>query len=250
MWFRKSWKDGAPLQRWAGWHDRRGPAEALDPVWPDMSFTLPTPEEKVTPATTPLYCHCRGVSFLLRSALDQEHSPTEELTTTVNPKTFKYVALTCVCDSCRAACGVDLPNWTFANLKYIVLDKFPGTVTALKEAVASPEKDGRLGTLTFYKSSENVERYYCFKSSTTVFYALAKRPDMVDIAVGLLDHPTGARAEGLLSWDFGQIWKVDSTEGGWREKIAKASLRACEEWRVVRGYPRRWSSSVTVARSA
>lgn len=44
----------------------------------------------------------------------------------------------------------------------------------------------------------------------------------VDIAAGLLEHPSGARAKGLLSWHYGgrASWMED-VAGGWRESFVK-----------------------------
>jgi len=253
MWLRTSWKDGRPLPRWDTWHDARvAGSKELPMDWPGLPDPL-SHSKLVEPGTTPFYCHCRGVNFLVRSARDMDHRPKEDLPPFVDPKTYRYLALTCVCDWCRSSSGVDVPNWAFADLAHIEFppsdtssdstgasQPFPASVSELKEAVSSSNKDSRLGTLTFYQTSPDVQRYFCSRCAATVFYAVGRRPHVADFAVGLLDHPSGARAEGLLSWDYGRMVSATDTEGGWRNKIVTTARKECEEWRVMRGYPQGW----------
>ena len=64
---------------------------------------------------------------------------------------------------------------------------------------------------------------------------------MVNVAVGLLRHPDGARAEGLLTWNLGVVgWMDDNKSGGWRENLNKIAAENVEEWRVRMGYPKSW----------
>jgi hypothetical protein len=55
-------------------------------------------------------------------------------------------------------------------------------------------------TLKSFKSSENVTRYHCGSCGATVFYTADTRPEVIDVAVGLLRAPSGARAEEWLDW--------------------------------------------------
>jgi hypothetical protein len=165
--------------------------------------------------------------------------PTEDLMPYINPSTCKYHTTIECCDSCRLAFGCDLVNWTFpplSHLEFTDRTPFPKTVSELKERTDAG--DPKLGTLKYYQSSPDVERYFCSRCSASVFYVVHDRPDMVDLAVGLLDHPDGARAESLLSWNYGEVfWQADAA-GGWREEFAKSLEGQCEEWRARRGYPK------------
>jgi len=63
----------------------------------------------------------------------------------------------------------------------------------------------------------------------------------VDVAVGLLDAPDGARAESFLSWGLGGPFSwMEDTKGGWREGFMQRVRAEAEEWRIGRGYPKSW----------
>jgi len=102
-------------------------------------------------------------------------------------------------------------------------------------------KDPILGTLTYYSSREDVERYFCSNCSACIFYARDSRPKSLDIAIGVLEASDGARAEGLLSWPYGaRISYREDGDGGWREKLFDNIERNAEDYRVKRGYPKNW----------
>ncbi|PKS05104.1 hypothetical protein jhhlp_008471 [Lomentospora prolificans] len=244
MYLRKSHPDAKPARRFSKHTD----SEEYPEDWPS-NFDLPDPEAKASPELTPLYCHCRGVNLLLKSATDLEGR--EKLPFYVNPGSFKYLGSFDACDSCRISFGADITTWTFAALDHIGFPatQHPGTTPEtfepiakttfdLKAAVASETKDSRLGTLEFYQSSPDVERYFCSKCAASVFYAVHNRPSIVDIGVGLLDHPSGARAEGLIHWSYGSVGRTEDVEGSWREHLARCVKEDAEKWRLQRGYPK------------
>ncbi|RYO77669.1 hypothetical protein DL766_004729 [Monosporascus sp. MC13-8B] len=117
---------------------------------------------------------------------------------------------------------------------------FPATSLELKEAVSVREgRDPRFGTLTFHSSSPDVQRYFCSRCSACVFYCVDDRPDMLDVALGLLEAPSGARAEEVVSWTFtGSMgWRQDVV-GGWREGHIVAVESTAEAWRTESNYPK------------
>lgn len=58
----------------------------------------------------------------------------------------------------------------------------------------------------------------------------------VDIAAGLLEHPSGARAKGLLSWHYGQAgWKMWLGAGG--KALLKTVIEEGKDWRIQRKHP-------------
>jgi hypothetical protein len=76
-----------------------------------------------------------------------------------------------------------------------------------------------------------------------VFYASGNRPQIVDVAVGLLDSKYGARVENMLSWPFGKTMSFqEDGDGGWRESLFERLRSKAEDWRVARGYPKNWKS--------
>ncbi|KAK0657771.1 Mss4-like protein [Cercophora newfieldiana] len=245
VWFAKD-DSGNPLPRWAG---GRGKSEELFPTWP--KFTAANLELKARPERTPLKCHCGGIDLVVHSAADLQGKPASELPWYVDPKTYRYFAATDVCDSCRLAYGVDVTNWTFVQLDHIEFPAteggadrgtLPGSIAELKRAVVAEEKDPRLGKLAVYQSSSEVDRYFCSGCSAVVFYAVdvEGRKDMVDVAIGLLRHEDGARAEGLLTWNLGIVGWMDDTLGGYREGLARRVEQDAEEWRIARGYAKSW----------
>ncbi|SPN98446.1 uncharacterized protein DNG_01490 [Cephalotrichum gorgonifer] len=254
-WLRKGHISGQHLRRWKGWNETSNRAgEELPPSWPEPS-SLPKPEGKVLPGTTPFYCHCRGVNLLLRSAADLAMVPEGDLPWYVDPTSHKYLVTSCACELCRRSCGADMTSWTYAALTHVEFPTaaaaagddaspearpFPLSATALKEAVSAKDRDPRLGTLEFYQSSPEVERYHCSRCSAQIFYVVSDRPDMVEIAVGLISHPSGARAEGLLRWDYASLADDEGRAGGWRDGLIGETRREREEWRVERGYPEVW----------
>jgi hypothetical protein len=135
-------------------------------------------------------------------------------------------------------------NWTFAEIKNISFgddkDAFPTSGLELKKLVDT--KDPAFGTLAYYSSSADVQRYFCSNCSACIFYAVDDRPNLFDIAVGVLEASDGARAEDLLSWPYGApITFREDGDGGWREKLFDSVEKHAENYRIARGYPKNWA---------
>jgi hypothetical protein len=213
--------------------------------WPPIS-TLTGCETKTPDDSIPIWCHCRGIDFVLHRG-NYNGKIADELPWFIDPKTYKSIATFDSCDSCRLQSGVDIFNWTFSELANISLPNtlqqnrkgFPQTTSALRAAVDAG--DPVIGTLAYYRSSPDVQRYFCRTCAATVFYAVDDRPALVDVAIGLLDAPDGARAESFLSWDFGgeASWVGDAKDG-WREVLNERVQAEAEGWRIRRGYPMNW----------
>ncbi|KAI0430747.1 Mss4-like protein [Xylaria sp. FL1042] len=213
-------------------------------------------EEEEEEEEIPIRCHCGGVNLVLRH-------PTTSFATTdrsalpwfIDPISHKSLGTFDACDSCRLSSGADIFHWTFALLRHLSFPhekshgaikttpelEFPSSSIELKKAVSSIDRDPRFGTLTFYASSPDVQRYFCARCAASVFYAADDRPELVDIAIGLLNSERGSRAEDLISWDFGGKvgWKQDVI-GGWREGFTNRVEAAADRWRIERGYPKNW----------
>ncbi|KAL2131232.1 hypothetical protein VTI74DRAFT_5383 [Chaetomium olivicolor] len=243
---------GEPVKVWLGGRDK---SEEVAPgvCWPAVK-DLPGYEVTLKAAegdkgNVPIRCHCGGVDFVLRAGEAQRESAERqknggELSRFADPVTHKlYASLDC-CDSCRIWSGSEVVHWTFPLLRHMSFagenaEHLPEDTSKLREALEA--NDSRLGTLAMYASSPRVQRYFCGSCSACVFYAVDTRPDMVDLAVGMLDSPEGARAESALSWAFGGLisWKPDMI-GTWREGLLQAVERESEQWRIERGYPKNW----------
>jgi hypothetical protein len=235
MWLRKPNADRSQALRFK----ERSNSEQYPYDWPPIS-TLMGYEKITKNKSIPIRCHCKGVDLLLHRA-NYDGKTKEELPWFIDPKTHMPIANFDVCDSCRLQSGIDIFHWTFSELTNISLSPtsqeggkvFPKNTAELKAAVDAG--DTTIGTLAYYKSSSDVQRYFCKVCSATVFYAVDDRPEIVDVAVGLLDAPDGARAESFLSWaSEGKLAWVEDTNGGWREGLMKRVQGEAEEWRIKR----------------
>lgn len=220
--------------------ERRGP-EKVPQDWPPAKELIGYSTRKED--TIPIRCKCEGVDLRLHAG-DYSSLEDHELPFNVDPKTHKLLAGFCGCDSCRLQAGIDIFNWTFAEMKYISFantDKsFPTTSAELKNMVDA--KDPALGTLTYYSSRDDVDRYFCSNCSACIFYAVTSRPEHLDVAIGVLRASNGARAEGFLSWPYGaRLSYREDGDGGWREKLFASVEKTAEEYRVTRGYPKNWN---------
>ncbi|KAI0973379.1 Mss4-like protein [Xylaria arbuscula] len=247
-WLRDINADGSQARLWRG---RRGGEEISSSSPHHASFSREARKED-DEKEIPIRCHCGGVDLALRHPVaEYATTPQSELPWFIDPVSKKSLGGFDACDSCRLSSGADIFHWTFALLRHLSFPKvsssssakFPASSIELKSAVeASPaDRDPRWGTLAFYASSPGVQRYFCSRCSACVFYAADDRPDLVDVAIGLLSSRSGARAEGLLSWDYGgkMVWRED-VSGGWREGFVERVEAAADAWRMERGYPKNW----------
>ncbi|RSM15181.1 hypothetical protein CDV31_005115 [Fusarium ambrosium] len=110
----------------------------------------------------------------------------------------KYLAGTCACRSCRLISGFEVQTWAFVprtNIFFHVPDA-NGTesIVPLDFTTLPP------GILKSYSSSPNVMREFCGTCGATIFWHEKSPDDVIDISVGLLRAPDGARAESWLEW--------------------------------------------------
>ena len=234
-WLRQPNTDGSKMKSFMG---RSENGQELPWDWPGSCVL--TGYEGTVDNAVPVRCKCKGVDLELRQG-NYSNKKQEELPWFVDPVTHKLLATLDGCDSCRSAYGIDIVNWTFCELVNLAFGNgsaFPATTIELKALI--DRKDASAGTLTYFASSPDVQRYFCGTCSATVFYAVDDRPDIVDVAVGLLDSTDGARAESFLSWSWGQVsWHQDG-DGGWRQSLLKNVANCSEDWRISRGYPKNW----------
>lgn len=218
-------------------------AGQLPADWPPQS-SLEQPASQTDMVS--VQCHCKGVDFTMRrGATGFDHCKKQgNLPGWVNPDALKPIAVFDACDSCRFMVGTPIMHWTFALLSQLQFagsksEKgfFPANTSDLKAAVQA-DREGRFGTLTFYESSPDVQRYYCSRCSASVFYAVDDLPGQVDISMGLLRAAEGARAESWVEWEWGGLGHKGDTAGGWREAFGKAIQDGAEQWRLSRNLPK------------
>ncbi|KAB8748959.1 hypothetical protein FH972_026510 [Carpinus fangiana] len=234
----ESAKDSMPISRWK---DFDGKSEKLSVEWPGVA--APAAEDELTGGDRlPIRCRCGGVNLELTRP-DYTNSKSSEVPWWVDPDTRrKWLAVICPCDSCRLTFSSDMVPLSFVDMKNVhaasgVGSTFPSNVVALSEAVA--RGDPALGTLAKYQSSKEAFRFHCTKCSASIFYACDDRPELLDLAVGVIHSPDGARAEGMLWWKCttkSTISHVADIEGGWREELHRGCLQERRQWRVKRGW--------------
>lgn len=147
-------------------------------------------------ARLPVYCACKGIELYISrpsviSGIGQD-----------TPTTQRYDASNCACNSCRLATGADIAQWASIPRNNIKL--------ANGEAF-----NFEFGTLKSYSGTKDAKRYFCGRCGASAFYTTTAKPDMVDVAVGLLDASSGARAEDWLDWDSDKVdFEVDAPNRG------------------------------------
>ncbi|KAF5000330.1 hypothetical protein FDECE_11229, partial [Fusarium decemcellulare] len=183
------------------WRWRADKNEEFDNSLPAVD-NAPKTEVKIQTSSVPIQCRCKGVDFLLRPGNVYFSSQNaDSLPFFIEPTTHKHLTNFDACDSCRSTFGTEIINWTFVLLQQLDFPAsseqpdFPRSVQDLKNAMSGPKIDPRFGTLAMYKSSPDVQRYFCSRCSASVFYAVDDRPELVDVAVGVIDASEGARAE-------------------------------------------------------
>ena len=152
------------------------------------------------------FCHCGNIRFKITRPNDRSKEliapypdlllthPTRNTSASWEKQQWwiragggKYLAGACACQSCRLTSGFDIQMWAFvprANILQPNGDAFDFGKKGLKQ----------------YESSDGVRRYFCAGCGATVFWGSDGRPGLVDISVGLLESPEGARAESWLEW--------------------------------------------------
>jgi hypothetical protein len=166
-------------------------------------------------------------------------------------KKLRYLAGTCACKSCRLSTGYEIQTWAFIPRLAISLSVSSNPVTNITESNVSAKYEtqdaespipldfevlrnlpaGR-NPLRSYESSQGVLREFCHVCGATVFWHSNKRPDLIDVSVGLLQATEGARAETLLEWwrdrcSFSEDAGLDRK--GWVRDWAEGLIQGLEE---------------------
>lgn len=210
------------------------------------------------------HCHCHGVQFwitppdnnskdaaspfpdlMIPHYLSSSESANHENTTwwlrTDGPKT-KFLAGTCTCASCRRVSGFDITFWAFMPVSNIFLspplpssDSSAAADSATRATPFPPWPQGSdfptWGTMRTYASSPGVTRSFCSVCGANIFWAgdaeHTGRKGVLDVAVGLLDARSGARAEEVLRW-----WteRVSFVEEGVHRGLCVGLEGGLKEW--------------------
>ncbi|KAI4140396.1 MAG: hypothetical protein LQ340_007877, partial [Diploschistes diacapsis] len=161
-------------------------------------------------------CRCAGVQFYITRPNEDSRRPCSPYSDAIVPHTeggdrrenrrdekwwisddgMRFAAALCACNSCRKSSGYDVQQWAFVPKVNIF------------------QKDGRptdfsMGTLRQYTSREGIARHFCGICGATVFWRSTERPDLIDVSVGLMEAPSGSRAEEWLDWKLERISFVE-----------------------------------------
>jgi hypothetical protein len=220
--------DGKPLKRFL---TEPGQSEEIPLGWkaPDAHLKQPGEAEKLY-----AHCHCKGVEFWISRASERSknaESPFPDLLIPYHshssanphnkpwwlPREDRFLAGTCSCNSCRRSSGFEITCWTFV----------PASDIKLKDGRAF-QRNPYWGTMKTYRSSPNVTRTFCGNCGCTIFWDGDERPTIVDVAVGLLDADSGARAEEWLAW---RTERVSFTEDAVNGQLITSLEEGLKEWK-------------------
>ena len=192
--------NGKPITRWS-LHPNK--SEQLPQYWQSPE----RPQVKASPSDR-LHCHCKcgGVNFWIARPSERSKKASGAWPDLLIPHYLgqpksdgsawwlrdngtKFLAGNCSCNSCRLDTGMEFISWAFVPTLDISLDAEGKTSFSLP-----------FGTLQGYRSSPDVNRYHCGTCGASAFFQTDERMDLVDVAIGLMDAPEGARAESWVEW--------------------------------------------------
>lgn len=229
-----------PLKRWI---QEANTSNEIPP------FHYRNPADTPEPAKKPIHahCYCAGVQFWIQPPTPSSRTARSLFpdllvpyslgpAASVNPSdtpwwlrddATRFLAGTCACASCRRASGFGITFWAFIPTVNIYLD---ADLTCPFPTYGPGHENDYWGTMKKYTSSEGVTRTFCGKCGANVFWDGGEgkgREGLLDVAVGLLDAESGARAEELLEWwtervsfremavDRGLVWALEKGLREW-----------------------------------
>lgn len=162
-------------------------------------------------------CRCGGVSFIVQRADHSDRSVSKldrfiPRTANGEIQNEKYPGTLCACRSCRLQFGVSLASWIYVPPVNIVNPHTGKSIVqqckATDDATDAPENAGL--NLKYYWSSRDTGSYDCCRSfcsdcGAAIFYTASDRPEIINIAAGLLRADEGIMARSWISWDFGEV---------------------------------------------
>lgn len=187
------------------------------------TYFVPQPRAQEEGAETVVAsCHCGGVRFMLTQPEDGgEAAPDvgrgDGRWWLRDGDRRRYAAVLDACESCRRTTGIEVVAW--AHVPRVNVRMLDGS---LFEVGA--------GTIRSYQSSSGICRDFCGACGAAVFFRKDGRDGEVwDVAVGLLEAESGARAEGWLGWDAdvcfgeeavgpGMVAMLEEGLRSWKEK--------------------------------
>lgn len=156
-------------------------------------------------------CHCGGVEMRVRRPGGEDGYPGTPSDLVPADKN-KYLAILDTCDSCRLISGCAMVQWAFVPTANI---RVPGEGGLIPYSPV-------FGSMTQYESSPGIKRTFCSTCGALATYVDEnKRPECVDVAVGLMRAETGARAEQWLEWRERIAWVEELKWEGLRDGLGR-----------------------------
>lgn len=156
-------------------------------------------------------CRCGGVLLRIKRA---DHKATSTPAVFTPPENDKYPACACVCRDCRLHQGVTTAFWLYVPYSSVIN---PHTDQPVAHRDAAQTEKGRSTNqglkLTHYVRSGNdydAYRAFCSTCGASILYDFSDRPDVTNIAAGLVMAEDGIMARRWLSWEWGVTAHKDS----------------------------------------
>ncbi|KAF9480592.1 hypothetical protein BDN70DRAFT_832540 [Pholiota conissans] len=178
-------------------------------------------ENPTTKEQLKAFCHCGNVSFIITRPSEASFAPSaaypdllfpynvSHMSKIINandekwwlrpkssPHPTKYLAghWHCVCSRCRLGGGFEIQSWTYVSRANVI-------EVGSEEPIELVHEADRPKGLRQYSSSPGKYREFCSTCGATAFWWHANRPDLIAVAIGLLDQgKDGVRAEEWLKW--------------------------------------------------
>ncbi|KAF2097116.1 hypothetical protein NA57DRAFT_77371 [Rhizodiscina lignyota] len=231
--------DGSALKRWLV-APEQSPEITLG--WKDSSHQPRTSDED---APLKVHCHCNTVQLLItrpnERSLDAS-SPFPDLTHpsksahSPNPNNEawwiskdkkRYLAGTCACESCRLHTGFDIMSWSFVPMSNVTFTD-GAAIKGTNDGLDSDPRINQMMGMVKSPTEEGTKRHFCRKCGATVFWWGSARPTLLDVAVGLIDAPTGVRCEEWLEWHGD---RVSFAEEAFNKALIKGLAEGLREWK-------------------
>ncbi|OTA58662.1 hypothetical protein K449DRAFT_121254 [Hypoxylon sp. EC38] len=215
------------------------------------------------------HCYCKNVRFYITRPdassrlphsgfpdlmIPFKTSPREIITNPQNekwwlcphgdPNPTKYLAGTCACQSCRLTSGFEIQTWAFVPRTNIFFLPPNSSSSSPASSDAIPLDFTTLppGILQSHQSSPGVLREFCPRCGATVFWHDRWRPDLIDVSIGLLDAPEGARAQRWLEWWYGRVSFEEDADNGrfgevasWARNLVGSLAQGLKRWEDGKG---------------
>ena len=182
-------------------------------------------------------CHCGAVQFDILPPSPDALQRGPKITRWLYANGTKYWGLLCACRSCRLTTGTSFAYQTYVMPENIVMEdrdtwgrKSPFNYTSYDESTGDLKGSeaalrAAFPALKYYYHSEDRRRTFCGSCGAGVFWERLSRPQVVNVAVGLLRAESGCLAKEWVEWERETVWweeeavdreMVNAWKEGWR----------------------------------